>query len=39
MLFAALEFGFLTSVEKLTVGTVREQLSYAVGNARALGSA
>jgi hypothetical protein len=36
MLFAALEFGFLTSVEKLTLATVRGQLSHAVGNARAL---
>ena len=35
----ALEFSFLTSVEKLTLATVRGQLSYAVGNARALGSA
>ena len=33
-----LEFGFLTTVEKLIVDTVRGQLSYAVGNARALGS-
>ena len=34
--FIALEFSFLTSAEKLIPTTVRGQLSYAVGNARAL---
>lgn len=36
MYFIALEFSFLTSAEKLIPTTVRGQLSYAVGNARAL---
>ena len=39
MHFSTLEFGFLTIPEKLTLRTVRGQLSFAVGNTRALGSA
>ena len=39
MHFSTLEFGFLTTVEKLTLRSVRGQLSFAVGNTRALGSA
>jgi hypothetical protein len=39
MHFTALEFGFLTPAEKLIPISVRGQLSYAVGNARALGLA
>ncbi len=39
MHFYAIEFGFLTIPEKLTLHVVRGQLSFAVGNTRALGSA
>lgn len=35
----AFEYSFLTTAEKLIAKTVRGQLSYAVGNARALGLA
>jgi hypothetical protein len=38
MHFYALEFGFLTNLEKLTLPMVRGQLTFAVGNTRALGS-
>lgn len=37
--FYALEFGFLNIPEKLTLAMVRGQLTFAVGNTRALGSA
>jgi hypothetical protein len=38
MHFYAFEFGFLTISEKLTPQVVRGHLSFAAGNARALGS-
>ena len=39
MHFYTLEFGFLTIPEKLPLPVVRGQLTFAVGNTRALGSA
>jgi hypothetical protein len=39
MYYNAFEYSFLTTAEKLILVTVRGQLSYAVGNKRALGLA